>query len=123
MKKTFYKTLGFVFLGLAGLGILLPVLPTTPFVLLAAWFFAQSSDRWHAWLRRNRLFGPMIYNWETARCISCRSKIVTLSAMLLAGAVSVLFLLDSTILKGLALAVLGIGSGAVLAVKTCPSNR
>ena len=51
---------GFLALGLAVVGAILPVMPTTPFVLLAAYCFARSSTRWHGWLTTNRLFGRSV---------------------------------------------------------------
>ena len=62
--------LGFLFVGIGAVGIVLPVLPTTPFLLLAAGCFAQSSERWHAWLINTRLFGGLIRDWEEHRCIA-----------------------------------------------------
>jgi uncharacterized membrane protein YbaN (DUF454 family) len=94
LKRTVYKPLGLLFLGLGVLGIALPILPSTPFVLLAAWFFAQSSERWHRKLLDSDLFGPMIRNWERNRCISLRTKLVGLGAMLLAGSASITFAID-----------------------------
>ena len=66
------RLLGFLFLGLALLGVFLPLLPTTPFVLVAAACFAQSSERMHRWILTNRTFGPMVRDWEEKRCVSCR---------------------------------------------------
>ena len=54
------RLLGFLFLGLALLGVFLPLLPTTPFVLVAAACFAQSSEKMHKWILANRTFGPMV---------------------------------------------------------------
>jgi uncharacterized membrane protein YbaN (DUF454 family) len=60
----FYKVLGFFFVGLGILGLFLPLLPTTVFLLLAAGCFARSSDKWHRWLLSNRTFGPIINDWN-----------------------------------------------------------
>ncbi|MFC3702553.1 YbaN family protein [Reinekea marina] len=62
-------TLGWLcmFLGIAG--IVLPILPTTPFILLAATCFAKSSPRFHAWLLANKVFGQLIQNWNQERYI------------------------------------------------------
>ena len=60
MRQSVYKLLGFICLALGALGLFLPIVPTTPFVLLAAWCFARSSEKWHARLLRSELFGPMI---------------------------------------------------------------
>ena len=66
---------------LGALGLALPLLPTTPFVLLAAFAFARSSHRWHAWLRGHRVFGPMIDDWHRHRAIDRRTKIVGVTSM------------------------------------------
>ena len=56
------------------LGIFLPLLPTTPFVLLAAWCFSRGSTRCEAWLLQHRLFGPMVRDWRARRAIPLRAK-------------------------------------------------
>lgn len=65
---------GWLSLALGVIGIALPLLPTTPFVLLAGVCFAQSSPRFHRWLLANKTFGPMITNWETERYVSWQTK-------------------------------------------------
>ena len=77
---------------LAGLGIALPLVPTTPFLLLAAFAFARSSDRWHAWLLGHRVFGPIIDDWRRHGAIDRRSKFVSVVAM--AGVLGVSLALD-----------------------------
>jgi hypothetical protein len=64
-----FRVLGLAFVGLAYLGAVLPVLPTTPFLLLASACFARSSPRLHRWLRRTPYFGHLIRDWETHRGI------------------------------------------------------
>lgn len=66
---------------LAGLGVALPLLPTTPFLLLAAFAFARSSERWHDWLLGHRLFGPIIDDWRRNGAIDRRAKIVSIASM------------------------------------------
>lgn len=65
---------GLLFLALGAVGIFLPLLPTTPFLLLAAACFSRSSRRMHAWLLRNRLFGPILRDWEERGAIARRIK-------------------------------------------------
>ncbi len=74
--------LGWIFVGLGALGALLPLLPTTPFILLAAYCFARGSDKAHAWLHQNRVFGPLLRDWENGGAISLRTKFIA-AAMLL----------------------------------------
>jgi uncharacterized membrane protein YbaN (DUF454 family) len=122
LKRTVYKPLGFIFLLLGLLGIPLPILPSTPFILLSAWFFARSSERWHQWLLQSELFGPMIQNWEENRCISRRTKLVAMGAMLVAGGVSIGLALEGVALRVLTLLLLATGCVTVLSIKTCPEN-
>lgn len=60
---------GWFAVALGAVGVILPVLPTTPFMLLAAACFAKTSPRFHRWLLNNRVFGPLIENWEQGRFI------------------------------------------------------
>ena len=73
---------GFVALALGALGIALPLLPTTPFILLAAFAFAQSSEKLHQWLLDHNVFGPLIDNWQQHGAISRRAKIASVVSMI-----------------------------------------
>jgi uncharacterized membrane protein YbaN (DUF454 family) len=82
-SRVFYLGLGAGFFALGALGILLPVLPTTPFMLLAAWAFARSSPRLHTWLMSHPVFGPPLRRWEAHRVIPRPVKTVAVTAMVL----------------------------------------
>ena len=119
MKQTFYKPLGFMFLGLAILGVLLPILPGTPFVLLSAWFFARSSEKWHRRLLDSELTGPVIRDWEENQCMSCRLKVFAILSMVLAGGASVIFAVEVWWARAISLGLMAIGSVTILSIKTC----
>jgi len=72
---------GAVSLGLGMIGVVLPGLPTTPFVLLAAACFARASPRVHQWMRDNRWIGPALRDWEQHRSLTLRIKTVALVSM------------------------------------------
>jgi uncharacterized membrane protein YbaN (DUF454 family) len=74
LMRFLYAGLGGLCVALAFLGVLLPLLPTVPFLLLAAFFFAKSSERLHAWILGHRLFGPMIQDWHENRAIRPAAK-------------------------------------------------
>ncbi|MEM9695320.1 MAG: YbaN family protein [Myxococcota bacterium] len=76
-----FMALGFLFVGLGALGVVLPGLPTTPFMLLAAWMFSKSSPRFHAWLFHHRIFGPYVQQWERHRVIPLKAKLLSSSVM------------------------------------------
>ena len=74
VKKKLLLLLGFISLGLGFVGVFLPLWPTTPFVLLSAWMFAKSSDKYHRWLRQNRFFGDALRGWEAGEGLTLRVK-------------------------------------------------
>lgn len=119
MRRSIYKPLGFTFLALAAAGIVLPVLPTTPFVLLAAWFFARSSEKWHQRLLASDLFGPLIRNWEERRCVSWRTKLVGIGSMLVAGSASIVFALSNPWARLGTAALMTIGALVLASIPTC----
>ena len=71
------------FLAVAVVGVVVPGLPTVPFLLLAAWFAAKGSDRLHRWLLTHPRFGKMLLDWQTHRAISRRSKVMAVLMMAL----------------------------------------
>jgi uncharacterized membrane protein YbaN (DUF454 family) len=71
-----YLLIGHTSMALGFIGIFVPLLPTTPFVLLAAACYSRGSDRFHAWLHEHPRFGPMIHSWREHGAIGSRSKIV-----------------------------------------------
>lgn len=72
---------GSVSLALGLIGVVLPGLPTTPFVLLAAACYARASPRLHGWLLRHRFLGPLVRDWETHRSLTRRTKTVAQVSM------------------------------------------
>jgi uncharacterized protein len=73
--------LGWFAVGLAVLGVFLPLLPTTPFLLVAAWAFGRSSERLRLWLYESRLFGPLLQNWQKHGAIPIWAKVMAVTAM------------------------------------------
>lgn len=69
-----YASLGLLCVALAVIGVVLPLLPTVPFLLLAAFFFANSSERLHNWITDHRVFGPMITDWRESGSIRPGAK-------------------------------------------------
>lgn len=70
-----YKLFGVLAVGLGLLGAFLPILPTTPFVLVAAYFFARSSERLYTWLLNHKRLGPRLRHWQTHRSLSKNEKV------------------------------------------------
>jgi len=75
--------LAYLFLGLAIVGIVLPGLPTVPFLLLAAWFAARGSERLHRWLYSHPQLGTLLIDWEQQGAISRRSKRIAVALLAL----------------------------------------
>lgn len=74
MQRFLLLSLGWLAIVLGTLGIVLPLLPTTPFVLLAAWCFARSSPRFHHWLLWRSPFGRYLRHWQRHRAMPPGAK-------------------------------------------------
>lgn len=100
---------GVISVALGLVGVALPLLPTTPFMILAAACFARSSPRLHDWLWTHRLFGPAIRDWHHHRAIPPVAKRAALAAMAAAFGLSLWLGLrwEILVLQGLVLAVMG----------------
>ena len=98
MIRALWTAAGALALCLAVVGAVLPVLPTTPFVLGAAFAFAKGSPRARAWLIEHRTFGPIIVEWEAKGAIAPRYKLLACALMLLALGGSALASVSPTIL-------------------------
>lgn len=81
--KTGFRVLAYMFVGLAAVGVVLPLLPTTPFVLLAAFFASKGSPAFARWLEEHPSFGPAIKDWRRNRVIPRKAKVLACSMMLL----------------------------------------
>jgi uncharacterized membrane protein YbaN (DUF454 family) len=78
LRKALLMAVGILSVGLAITGLFLPLVPTTPFLLLAAACFVRSSDRLYRWLVTHKWFGPYIRNYREHKAITLRAKVVTL---------------------------------------------
>ena len=76
-----YMAVGFFFVALATIGVFLPVLPTTPFLIVAMWAFSKSSQRFHDWLYTHRVFGPYLVDWSKHRVIPAAAKFLAIIFM------------------------------------------
>lgn len=123
ITRGLWLALGLASVGLGVAGAVLPLLPTTPFLLLAAFAFARSSPRLHAWLTTHPQFGALIDDWRRHGAIGRRTKRVTVGlmvAMLAAGWLAGL----SILLLGVQAAVLGCMAAFILTRPDtpCPSS-
>ena len=83
MKKSLWIALGLFFVGCAYIGVLLPGVPTTFFVILAAWAFSKSSEKFNKWLHEHKLFGKYLTNWETKRIYPYKGRWAMVGVMCL----------------------------------------
>jgi uncharacterized membrane protein YbaN (DUF454 family) len=94
-------------------GIVVPGLPTTPFVLLAGACYVRVSPRAHAWLLRNRTFGPILLEWDRHHSVAPRVKRIAFAAMALTAGFSIWYFSGSSGLQGLVLGAMLVGAFVV----------
>lgn len=103
--KYIYLIIGSLSLVLGIAGIFLPVLPTTPFLLLAAALFFRSSPRAYAWLLNHRYLGPYIRNFREDKSIPLRVKVIAITFLWITAIHCIVFVFNHWLLKGIMLAV------------------
>jgi len=117
-----FLILGFFFLLLGIIGIFLPVMPTTIFILLSAWSFFRSSEKYYNWLIRNRYFGKIILNYRKYKGIDPKTRIR--SMILLWGTLLVSMILINKEWAYILLTLVGIGvSWHLLALRTLSNEE
>ena len=121
--KSFLLPLGFVFFGLGFVGVFLPGLPTTPFMLLALWAFARSSRRFHDWLYHHKVFGPPLKQWDQHHIISIKAKIIAGSTMTLSYGYLLFFKEATPLLLIVTGAVMGYGLWFILSKPSKANNE
>lgn len=107
LLRTVLLALGFFFLGMAFVGVILPFVPTTGPVILAGFLFSKSSERFDRWLAENRFFGMIVRDWRAGRGFSIRSKVIAVVAIALTFSVTILLGTRSPVVRAL-LAVLAV---------------
>lgn len=105
--RLFFAALGVLFVGVGLVGAVLPVLPTTPFMLLAAACFVRASPRFYNWLLNTRTFGPLIREWRRYHSIPWRAKLMAIGLMAATLTVSIVFFVEQRYAQ-IAMAVFGI---------------
>ena len=111
-------TFGTLFVGLGIIGIFVPVLPTTPFLLLAAACYARSSPRFYHWLLYNRWFGNYIRNYRQRKGIPLKVKVLTITLLWVTIGASVIFAVQALLVR-IILVLIAIGvSIHILSLKT-----
>ncbi|MFW6109229.1 MAG: YbaN family protein [archaeon] len=117
-RKLLYLVVGFVSLVLGLIGIPLPILPTTPFILLSAWCFYRSSPKFHEWLINHPRLGPIVDEYADKEGMSRNSKIKALAMTWIAVIVTTVFALDSLHPRLLVITLAIIGTFFILRIKT-----
>lgn len=78
-KKYLYITLGFIAFGIGAIGVILPILPTTPFLLLASFCFAKGSDKFHNWFTNTKIYKKHLESFVKEKAMTLKEKVVLLS--------------------------------------------
>ncbi len=111
---------GFITTGLGIAGFILPVLPGVPFLLIAAWAFSRSSERFETWLVTHPQFGPIILDWRAYQVIPLRAKLIATAMM----GLSLLYLIFASTVDRPIVAMIGVILFSVsVYIWTRPSHR
>ena len=113
LKRYLLLSLGWLSVIIGSIGAVLPILPTTPFLILALACFSKSSPRFHRMLLNNKWFGPVLTEWEKNKTISRQVKLRSMALVIISFSISIIILSGRTGLQ-LMLVVLGLVALAVI---------
>jgi hypothetical protein len=119
LRSTFL-VLGFFFLGMAFIGVAVPLIPTVGPVLLAAFFFSKSSERFDHWLVNNRLFGGIVRDWRAGLGFTIRAKMIAIVAIIVTFTISVVFVVEPTPIR---VGLIVLAFSLVLYIAQLPTKR
>jgi uncharacterized membrane protein YbaN (DUF454 family) len=115
--------LGWLLFGLGFVGVFVPVLPTTPIMLLALWCFARSSDRFHDWLYTHRVFGPPLQQYHQHKVVPLVAKCVAVLFMTASLVYVFVFLTTAVWVKVLMTASMAFGAWFILSKPSLPPEE
>ena len=118
--RSLFLVLGFFFLGLAFIGVVLPLIPTVGPVLLAAFFFSRSSERFDNWLVNNRLFGGIVRDWRAGLGFTIRAKAIAIAAIIVTFTISVVFVVQPMLLR---VGLIVLASALVVYIAQLPTKQ
>jgi len=118
ITKFILLTFGLIFVGIGLIGVLVPGLPTTIFMILAAYCLLRSSERLYNWVIRNKVFGARVKHFLETRTIPLKGKFHCLAAMWIMAGVSIFILSAAVWIKGIILLFIIIGTIVVLSFPT-----
>jgi len=119
VSKPIFLIFGGISLILGVLGMVLPILPTTPFLILSAFFFSRGSERAHSWILSRPYFGKIIKDWEDYGVIKKKAKIQAVLAILVFFSYSIIFL---QLASGLKISLGIIGPAIIYFIVSRPSQ-
>jgi len=120
LRKGLFVVAGSIFLALGCVGIVLPILPTTPFLLLSAACYYKGSERMHRWMLNNRWFGNYIKNYKEGKGLSLKAKVLTLALLWIVISYSALFVVNVLIIQVILFAI---AVGVSLHIVTLPTFK
>lgn len=117
-KKSALLAIGWLCVGLAFAAIVVPGVPTTSFLILAAWCFFRSSEKAHRWLLENRVLGPYIRDYLSGAGMPRKAKVIAISMMWVMCSLSAAFLIPNVWIKAVVFLCAPLGTYFVLRVPT-----
>ncbi len=121
--KLFLIIVGSLSLGLGIVGVVLPLIPTTPLLLLAAACYVRSSERLYTWLVHNKYFGPYILDYREGKGIPLKAKVVGVSTLWISISYTVIFIVPLVLVKALLVAIASYFTWFILHIKTREKDR